>query len=154
MLVRVPEPNALNMSIRALEDTVLPLSQPIHCTDGRIVTELPIAKGTEIFMGVLGANTNKELWGEDALEWKPERWLRPLPDAVMEAPIPGVYSKSWVTVELPLYSVIEFPLTEWHSWEASGRVCKCFFREAARLTVELTIFPRSGFKFAEMEMST
>ena len=82
-------------------------------------------------MGVLGANTNKELWGEDALEWKPERWLEPLPDAVIEAPIPGVYNKSWVTAEPPMYTETKFPLTEWHSWEASGRVCKCFFREAA-----------------------
>lgn len=73
---------------------MLPLSQPIQCTDGRIVTELSIAKGTEIFMGVLGANTNKELWGEDALEWQPGRWLEALPDTVMEAPIPGVYTKS------------------------------------------------------------
>ncbi|KAI0721162.1 cytochrome P450 [Fomitopsis betulina] len=87
-------PPATLLSREALGDTVLPLSQPIHCTDGTTVTELPIAKGTEIFVGVLGANTNKDLWGEDALEWKPERWLATLPDAVMEAPIPGVYTKS------------------------------------------------------------
>ncbi|TFY62571.1 hypothetical protein EVJ58_g3785 [Rhodofomes roseus] len=87
-------PPATLLSREALEDTVLPLSQPIRCPDGRFMHELPIAKGTEIIMGVLGSNTNKELWGEDALEWKPDRWLSPLPDALMEAPIPGVYNKS------------------------------------------------------------
>ncbi|KZT71825.1 cytochrome P450 [Daedalea quercina L-15889] len=87
-------PPATLLSREALEDTVVPLSQPIHCVDGRLIHELHIAKGTEIFMGVLGSNTNKELWGEDALEWKPERWLVPLPDALIDAPIPGVYNKS------------------------------------------------------------
>ncbi|KAH9935763.1 cytochrome P450 [Fomitopsis serialis] len=87
-------PPATLLSREALEDTVLPLSQPIYCVGGKVIQELPIAKGTEIFMGVLGSNTNKELWGDDALEWRPERWLSPLPSAVMEAPIPGVYNKS------------------------------------------------------------
>ena len=106
-------------------------------------------------MGVLGANTNKELWGEDALEWKPERWLEPLPDAVMEAPIPGIYNKSWVTVQRPLHSTIDFPLAGWRSWEASGHVCKCFFREATCLSNgAYATSTGSGFKFAEMEMST
>ncbi|CDO71925.1 hypothetical protein BN946_scf184940.g72 [Trametes cinnabarina] len=37
-------------------------------------------------------NCNKELWGEDAYEWRPERWLEPLPRALEDAHIPGVYS--------------------------------------------------------------
>lgn len=35
-------------------------------------------------------------WGEDALEWKPERWLKPLPRAVEDAWIPGIYSNTSV----------------------------------------------------------
>ncbi|TBU52591.1 hypothetical protein BD310DRAFT_831896 [Dichomitus squalens] len=30
--------------------------------------------------------------GDDAYEWKPERWLGPLPETVERAAIPGVYS--------------------------------------------------------------
>lgn len=30
------------------------------------------------------------MWGEDALQWKPERWLSPLPKALLDAGIPGV----------------------------------------------------------------
>ena len=37
-------------------------------------------------------NTDKALWGEDALEWNPGRWLQPLPAAVEEARIPGIYA--------------------------------------------------------------
>ena len=39
-----------------------------------------------------GSNVNKSLWGEDALEWKPERWLGDLPTVLEDARIPGVYA--------------------------------------------------------------
>ena len=60
--------------------------------DGTLISELPIPKGTGLVVGVLGHNTNTALWGPDAKEWKPERWLAPLPDALNEAPVPGVYA--------------------------------------------------------------
>ncbi|KAH9838240.1 cytochrome P450 monooxygenase [Rhodofomes roseus] len=74
------------------KDVILPLSEPIQGRDGKTIREIPIPKGTQIIVGVLGSNTNKALWGDDALEWNPERWLAPLPSAVTDAPIPGVYS--------------------------------------------------------------
>ncbi|EED77220.1 predicted protein [Postia placenta Mad-698-R] len=57
-----------------------------------MIKEIPIPKGTELIIGTFGCNVSKSLWGEDSLEWKPERWLSPLPRAVTEASIPGVYS--------------------------------------------------------------
>lgn len=60
------------------------------------MSEILVPKGTMVIPGVLGSNINKTLWGEDALEWKPERWLSPLPSAVTDAPIPGVYSHLYV----------------------------------------------------------
>ncbi|TBU59775.1 cytochrome P450 [Dichomitus squalens] len=83
----------VNLSSRqATTDTVLPLSQPLHCTDGTVLTEVPIPKGTMFFLNLRACNTWKELWGEDAQEWKPERWLKPLPKAVEDAHIPGIYA--------------------------------------------------------------
>lgn len=55
---------------------------------------ISVPKGTTILISILSGNRNKDLWGEDALEWKPERWLSPLPNSVTEARIPGVYSNS------------------------------------------------------------
>ena len=75
---------------------VLPLSQPIRAVDGSMIQEIPVPKDTMIVIGVLSSNTNKALWGEDALEWKPERWLSPLPTSVTEAKIPGIYSHLYV----------------------------------------------------------
>ena len=77
---------------RANTDTVLPLSQPLRLTDGKVVTEIPIPTGTMLLINLRACNTWKELWGEDAEEWKPERWLEPLPKAVENAHIPGIYA--------------------------------------------------------------
>ncbi len=43
-------------------------------------------------LDIQASNDNKAFWGEDAYEWKPERWLEPLPRTVDEARIPGIYS--------------------------------------------------------------
>ncbi|KAI0697071.1 cytochrome P450 [Cerioporus squamosus] len=74
------------------QDTVLPLHEPIRGLDGTLITELHVPKGTVAMLNLWACNTNKALWGEDAYEWKPERWLEPLPRALDEARIPGVYS--------------------------------------------------------------
>ncbi|OSX64584.1 hypothetical protein POSPLADRAFT_1053385 [Postia placenta MAD-698-R-SB12] len=57
-----------------------------------MIYEIPVAKGTEVLVGMWACNVNKSLWGEDSLEWKPERWLSDLPDALKQASVPGVYS--------------------------------------------------------------
>lgn len=84
--------NGAHEVVRAKKDTVLSFSKPIRGKDGRALNEIFIPKGTELYIGILGCNTDKDLWGDDALEWKPERWMSPLPNAVTNASIPGVYS--------------------------------------------------------------
>ena len=58
--------------------------------------ELLVPKDTPVFISTMAANVNPDVWGPDAHEWKPERWLAPLPGAVQDAKIPGVYSNLWV----------------------------------------------------------
>ena len=70
----------------------MPLSEPIRGVYGKLIHEIPVPKGTIVHIGILASNRNPKLWGPDADEWKPERWLNPLPEAVKEAHIPGVYS--------------------------------------------------------------
>ncbi|KAI0355907.1 cytochrome P450 [Trametes cingulata] len=76
----------------AQRDMILPLSEPIRGVDGTLISEIHVPKDTVVHVGVMGSNLNKKIWGDDAWEWKPERWLAPLPEAVTEAHIPGVYS--------------------------------------------------------------
>ncbi|EIW54990.1 cytochrome P450 [Trametes versicolor FP-101664 SS1] len=73
-------------------DVILPLSEPVRGKDGRMMHELHIPKNTSVFVGINASNTNPALWGPDAYEWKPERWLEPLPETVLNARIPGVYA--------------------------------------------------------------
>lgn len=71
---------------------MLPLLKPIRSLDGSVLSEVPVPKGTIMLLHFTGCNTSRDLWGDDAEEWKPERWLGKLPQAVDDARIPGVYS--------------------------------------------------------------
>lgn len=71
---------------------MLPVSRPVVGVDGKEMNEVFVPQGTKIFISTLASNRNAELWGPDAYEWKPDRWLSALPDAVVDAKIPGVYS--------------------------------------------------------------
>lgn len=75
---------------------VLPLSSPIRGTDGSMINEVPVPKDTDVMIGIMACNKNPALWGPDANEWKPERWLSPLPESITEAHVPGVYSNLYV----------------------------------------------------------
>jgi cytochrome P450 len=71
---------------------ILPLSKPVLCIDGQERSDIFVAKGTNVIASAFGANCNPELWGPDSYEWKPERWLSSVPETVVEAHMPGVYS--------------------------------------------------------------
>ncbi|KAJ7647813.1 cytochrome P450 [Roridomyces roridus] len=76
---------------RANVDTSIPLWKPIIGVDGSDITTLNVTKGTDFILVIVNAHRDPEIWGPDALEFKPERWLNPLPDAVGDAALPGVY---------------------------------------------------------------
>ncbi|KAK7466378.1 hypothetical protein VKT23_005102 [Stygiomarasmius scandens] len=84
-----PVPQLARVTTR---DTVIPLSKPIVGLDGTKITELALSKDTTVLLSFINSNRNPAIWGSDALEWKPERWLSPLPQAVIDAHLPGVYS--------------------------------------------------------------
>jgi len=84
-------PVATVISRQARKDSVVPLSSPIRGVDGQLMKEVIIPKGTLIFLGVRASNCNPALWGADAMDWKPERWMKGLSQAVSNAKIPGVF---------------------------------------------------------------
>jgi cytochrome P450 len=72
---------------------VVPLLNPIRGVDGQDMHEIHVPAGTDIAVSILGANHYKATWGEDADDWKPERWLSPLPESVTgNRHIGGIYS--------------------------------------------------------------
>ncbi|KAL6306629.1 cytochrome P450 monooxygenase [Sparassis latifolia] len=118
------------LSRQARKDIILPFSQPIRGKNGQLMSEILVPNGTQIFLGITGSNLNKALWGEDALEWKPKRWLSPLPDAVTDAHIPGVYSHLM-------------------SFLGGGRACIGFkFSEMELKVVLTTLLPKFTFELS------
>ncbi|KAH9175552.1 cytochrome P450 [Lactarius sanguifluus] len=78
----------------ARSDVVLPLSSPIRDVNGREVHEIFVPKNTNVFVQIYNLNRDPSIWGADAAEWKPERWLSPLPQSVADANIQGVYANT------------------------------------------------------------
>lgn len=73
----------------------MPLLWPIKSADGKSeLKEIPVKKNTSVIVSILNVNRSMKIWGDDAEEWKPERWLKALPKTVSEAHLPGVYSNT------------------------------------------------------------
>ncbi|KAF9494470.1 cytochrome P450 [Pleurotus eryngii] len=68
----------LPMSDRiASTDAVIPVSQPITTSTGEKITEVRVPKGTHVHVATASANRLEYVWGPDAHEFKPERWIEP-----------------------------------------------------------------------------
>ncbi|KAL0576900.1 hypothetical protein V5O48_005081 [Marasmius crinis-equi] len=59
----------------AEEDDVIPLDSPVIDASGSVLREIPVTKGQRVIANIYEYNRFKSLWGEDAEEWKPERFL-------------------------------------------------------------------------------
>ncbi|OSD01175.1 PAH-inducible cytochrome P450 monooxygenase PC-PAH 1 [Trametes coccinea BRFM310] len=59
----------------ATRDDVVPLATPVKTTTGEVVDEIPIPKGTSCFISIWGYNRLPQIWGSDADEFNPVRWI-------------------------------------------------------------------------------
>ncbi|CDO75872.1 hypothetical protein BN946_scf184672.g5 [Trametes cinnabarina] len=85
--LRLYSPVALTLRT-AVEDDVIPVSKPFVNRYGKVQHEIRIAKNNRVIIDILTLHLSKDIWGEDALEFKPERWDS-LPDSVKD--VPGVW---------------------------------------------------------------
>ena len=60
---------------QANEDDVIPLSQPIQTATGEMTNRVSVSKGTLIRIPITAINKSQLLWGDDASEFNPQRWL-------------------------------------------------------------------------------
>lgn len=100
------------MARTARKDVILPLGTPCKSEDGQSeMDHLCIREGQNLIVAFGAVNRLKSVWGADAEEWKPERWLAPLPKSVADAHIAGVYS-SLMTFSAGPRSCIGFKYAE------------------------------------------
>jgi len=85
MRVHPPVPSSLR---QAMQDDVLPLHKPFTDTKGVVHDCIKVHKGQTIQIPILGINQDKSIWGEDALEFRPERW-QSIPEGAHS--IPGIW---------------------------------------------------------------
>ncbi|KAJ7479373.1 cytochrome P450 [Mycena galericulata] len=77
----------------AVADAVLPLSTPITGTDGAVMTSINVPRGTTIYIAIAAANHNKEIWGEDVLKFRPDRWIDGKAESVTQK-MCGIYGNT------------------------------------------------------------
>ena len=53
----------------------IPLSEPIKGKNGEMITSLHVKKGQQIIIGIYTLNRSKAIYGDDADDYRPERWL-------------------------------------------------------------------------------
>ncbi|KAJ7025794.1 cytochrome P450 [Mycena alexandri] len=87
-IMRVHSPAVFTQRM-AMQDDVLPLSKPYIDREGKSHDSLPIPKGQMMHVPILAINTDKEIWGEDAHEFRPERWEK-IPERA--SAVPGVWA--------------------------------------------------------------
>ncbi|KAF9534076.1 cytochrome P450 [Crepidotus variabilis] len=75
---------------QAMEDDILPLSKPFVDKYGKTHDSLFVRKGTRVRVPILAINRTETIWGPDAKEFKPERWLDSSVPQAAHA-IPGVW---------------------------------------------------------------
>ncbi|KAK1225575.1 hypothetical protein PQX77_011467 [Marasmius sp. AFHP31] len=68
-------PAVIRIFRMAFVDDCLPLSESIKTASGKEISEIPVSKGQKVMLSIAGYNRNKEVYGEDAHVFRPERWL-------------------------------------------------------------------------------
>ncbi|KAF8499477.1 cytochrome P450 [Hysterangium stoloniferum] len=59
----------------AMRDDIIPLTKPVKTESGRLISSITISRGQRVFISFIAYHRLKAIWGEDADQWRPERFL-------------------------------------------------------------------------------
>ncbi|GLB35567.1 putative cytochrome p450 [Lyophyllum shimeji] len=85
MRLHAPVPTSMREAVR---DDIIPLSKPFTDRKGVVHDTIKVRKGQALHIPIVVVNREKSIWGEDAMEFNPERW-KSIPQAA--GTIPGVW---------------------------------------------------------------
>jgi cytochrome P450 len=63
-----------HLQAQPVTDDTLPLGTPVTLADGSVIDQLHVPAGTKLAVPITVVNRMRSLWGDDAWEFKPERW--------------------------------------------------------------------------------
>ncbi|KAJ7606317.1 cytochrome P450 [Mycena rosella] len=72
----------------AMDDDVIPLSKQYVDRRGKVYDSITVRRGTVIRIPIAAVHSDKDIWGDDAAEFRPDRWDH-IPEATNT--IPGVW---------------------------------------------------------------
>ncbi|PPQ73929.1 hypothetical protein CVT24_012771 [Panaeolus cyanescens] len=79
------------------KDTIVPLQYPITDTKtGQEIREILIHEGTTVYVGISALNRSTTLWGPDAAQFIPERWMghQAYESTMEKIKTPGIFSNT------------------------------------------------------------
>ncbi|KIJ52314.1 hypothetical protein M422DRAFT_156793, partial [Sphaerobolus stellatus SS14] len=68
-------PIVSNLSREAGKDGVIPLDIPQKTKNGETITSVLVSKGQYVMLPLIAYNRLPQVWGSDADQWRPERFL-------------------------------------------------------------------------------
>lgn len=74
----------------AVKDDIIPLEKPFVGTDGKLRDVLKVSKGDTFLVPILTMNILESIWGPDAQEFNPDRWLDQGPPKASQS-IPSIW---------------------------------------------------------------
>ncbi|KZT70526.1 cytochrome P450 [Daedalea quercina L-15889] len=94
----------------ARQDDVIPFGTPFEDRRGRVHDHVRIRKGMEVLIPIQSMNTSKAIWGEDAFDFRPERWEE---QPALAQSIPGIWGNLMTFLGGPRACIgYRFALTE------------------------------------------
>lgn len=109
-----------------MKDTVVPLQFPItNMKTGKEIHEIIIYKGTPVYIGMGATNRSTALWGPDAAEFKPERWMghQAHESTVKQIKTPGIFSNMYETISYPESNIFDIIKLHRMTFLGGGRGC-------------------------------
>ncbi|GJJ11713.1 hypothetical protein Clacol_005950 [Clathrus columnatus] len=89
---------------QAGQDDHLPLDTPLKLTTGEVITSLPVECGQHVLLSFMNYNRLTTVWGEDADEWRPERFFE---EHDKDQTRVGVISNMMLEMEAILFELVE-----------------------------------------------
>ncbi|KAJ3907011.1 cytochrome P450 [Lentinula edodes] len=79
-------------------DDIVPLAQPVISTSGEVLKKIPVMKGQRVHIAIAAYNRSSSVWGPDADQWNPSRYLDPSSESKKQQSMIGVFGN--VVIEM------------------------------------------------------